>query len=302
MNAGWVYPGQLDMAAATKLGAKLVRVEFPIEWTVAQLERTIAGYAEIGVRVAPLATFDGRLPTPAEAQRLADWAKAYGPGGTFWAGRDDGQLAIQTIEFGNETSNGSQYGEATADEPSYTARAQTYALRLKEAAESISTSNIHVGLLAVTGDWTGHWMSGMFSAVPNFNNYIAGWVSHPYGASWRKTLEEVISQTAAHGAPSTIPIDITEWGLASDNGRCLTENYGWNPCMNYLEAGETLSKTLAEMRQMLGGRLGMFMLYQSRDQQPSGSTNDREDYFGLLQHEGQSKGAYTQVAEEVLAG
>jgi hypothetical protein len=301
VNAGRVYPGQLDLAAATQLGAKLVRVEFPIEASAAQLEKTIAGYAEIGVRVAPLAAFEGKLPSPAEAQSLSDWVKAYGPGGTFWAGRSDGWLAIQSIEFGNETSAGYQYGDNAGD-ASYTARAETYATRLKEAAEAISATGIKVGLLATTGDWTGDWMNGMFSAVPNLAGYLAGWVSHPYGTSWRKTLEELVNQTAAHGAPSTMPIDITEWGLANDNGRCLTLNYGWNPCMTSQEAGETLRKTLAEIHTMLGSRLGMFMLYQIRDQQPAGLTNEREDYFGLLQHEGQTKGSYTQAAQEVLAG
>ncbi len=51
MDAGWIYGGRLDLPAAVQLGAKLVRVEFPIEWTPAQLEETIAGYAEEGVRV-----------------------------------------------------------------------------------------------------------------------------------------------------------------------------------------------------------------------------------------------------------
>lgn len=300
MDAGWIYGGQLDLPAAVQLGAKLVRVEFPIEWTPAQLEETIAGYAEKGVRVDALATFEGRTPTPSEAKGLANWVKAYGPGGTFWAGRSDGQLAIQTIEFGNETSAGYQYGD-NAGEPSYTARAEAYALRFKEAAEAISATHSKVGLLAVTGDWTGDWLNDIYRAVPNFSNYVAGWITHPYGTSWRQTLEELISQTTSHGAPSTIPIDITEWGLASDNGNCLTANYGWNPCMSYQEAAEVLRKTFAEMRQMLGSRLGMFMLYQVRDQAASGTSTNREDYFGLLQHELQPKGEYTTAAEEILA-
>jgi hypothetical protein len=286
VDAGWAYGGQLDLPAAVQLGAKLVRVEFPIEWTPAQLEATIAAYAEEGVRVDALATFEGRMPTPAEARNLANWAKTYGPGGTFWAGRSDGQLAIQTIEFGNETSAGYQYDD-NAGEPSYTLRAETYGVRFKEAVEAISA--------------TGDWLDGIYNAVPNFSHYVAGWVSHPYGTGWRKTLEEVISQTASHGAPSTIPIDVTEWGLASDNGHCLTENYGWNPCMSYKEAAEVLRKTFTEMRQMLGSRLGMFILYQIRDQAASGTSTNREDYFGLLQHELQPKGEYTTAAEEVLA-
>jgi hypothetical protein len=290
----------LDVNGAAQLGAKLVRVEFPIGMATAQIEPIIAGYAAKGIRVAPLAGFAGTMPTPAEARNLASWARTFGPGGTFWTNHTDGQLAIQTIEFGNETSGGYQYGDNAGD-PSYTARAQTYAVRLKEASEAIAASQVKVGLLAVAEDWTGDWMNGMFSAVPNLGSYIAGWISHAYGPGWRSEIEDVINYAAAHGAPSTLPIDITEWGLATDNGNCLTDNYGWNNCMSYQEAAETLRQNVREMREMLGSRMGLFMLYQVRDQEPSGATNNREDYFGLLQHELQPKGAYTTAAKEFLA-
>ncbi len=188
-------------------------------------------------RAAGLAS-TGALPTAAEAQNLASWAKAYGPGGTFWAKRSDGNLAFQTIEFGNETSYGYQYGD-NAGTPSYQARAQTYAVRLKEAAEAIGASGVKVGVLAVADDPSGNWMNGMFQAVPNLGNYVSGWVTHPYGTSGKGKILGVLTQTAAHGAPSNIPIDITEWGLSTDNGVCVYENYGLNPCMTYAEAGRT---------------------------------------------------------------
>ena len=79
----------------TTLGAKLVRIEFAIETPASQLQNTIAGYAAKGIRVAPLAGFYGTIPTAAQAKNLASWASMYGPGGTFWAGRSDGALAIR---------------------------------------------------------------------------------------------------------------------------------------------------------------------------------------------------------------
>ncbi len=291
---------QQDFVGASELGAKIVRIEYPIGAPASAWESTIASYAARGVRVAPLAGFEGRIPTVAEAQNLASWARAYGPGGTFWAGRSDGYLAIRTIEFGNETSYGYQYGD-NAGSPSYQERARNYATRLKQAAEAISAGGIHVGLLAAADDWTGDWMNGMFEAVPNLGSYVAGWVSHPYGASGRTKLEGILKQTAAHGAPSNIPIDITEWGISTDGSSCVTENYGFNPCMSYAEAAEQLRRSLSEIKGMLGSRLGLFMLYQVRDQQPAGVTNSREAYFGLLQHEDQTKGPYTAAAQELLA-
>jgi len=290
----------LDVGGAVDLGAKIVRIAFEDGTTPAQMEPVIAAYAEHGIRVAPLLSFYSSMPTQAQAQALAGWAKTFGPGGSFWAHRSDGQLAIRTIEFGNETSYGYQYGD-NAGEPSYQARAQTYAVRLKEAAEAIAASGEKVGLLASAEDWTGDWMNGMFSAVPNLGSYVAGWVAHPYGTEWKSRIEHIVQQSTAHGASSSIPIDVTEWGLASDNGRCLNNNFGYNACMTYQQAAETMHTVVGEMRQMLGSRLGLFLLYQVRDAKSSGTSNEREFYFGLLQHEDQSKGAYTTAAKELLS-
>ncbi len=289
-----------DYLGASILGAKIVRIEMPIGAPASALESTVANYAAKGIRVAPLASFYGRVPTPGEAQNLAGWAKAFGPGGTFWAKRTDGNLAIRSIEFGNETSYGYQYGDS-AGSPSYQERAKNYALRLKEAAVAISGTGVNVGLLAGADDWTGNWMNGMFSAVPNLGSYIAGWVSHPYGTGGRGKLEGIIKQAAAHGAPSSLPIDITEWGLSTDGSSCVNENYGLNPCMSYAEAGEQLKKSVNEIKALLGSRIGLFLIYQVRDQQVAGASKEREAYFGLLQHEDQPKGAYTTAAQELLA-
>jgi hypothetical protein len=289
-----------DFTATTQLGAKLVRIEFSVGTTAAQMQPVIARYAAIGVRVLPLAGFYGTLPTPAQAQNLGGWAAAYGPGGSFWASRDDGRLAIQSIEFGNETSYGYQYGDG-AESASYTTRAKSYALRLREAAEAISTTGIKVGLLAQADDWTGAWVSGMFSAVPNLGSYVAGWTIHPYGTSWESRLQDLLAQTAAHGAPSNIPVDITEWGVASDSGHCLSDNDAWNKCMSYNEAASTLTGTFSGIEHLLGSRFGMFVLYQVRDQQATSVTTYNQDYFGALQHELQPKGAYTTAVQTMLA-
>ena len=45
----------------------------------------------------------------------------------------------------------------------------------------------------------------------------------------------------------------------------------------------------------------MFVLYQVRDQEPTGATSNNQIYFGALQHELQPKGAYTQAVETTLA-
>jgi hypothetical protein len=289
-----------DYTGAVILGAKIVRISMPIGVPASALESTVSSYAAKGIRIEPLASFYGRIPSAAEAQNVASWAKAFGPGGTFWAKRSDGNLAIRSIEFGNETSYGYQYGD-NAGAPSYTARAQSYAIRFKEAAEAISATGVKVGLLADADDPTGAWMNGMFAAVPNLGSYVGGWISHPYGTGGKSKLTGIINQTAAHGASSSIPIDITEWGLSTDNGDCVTENYGLNPCMSYQEAGEQLKRSVTELKNMLGSRLGLFLLYQVRDQSAPGASKEREAYFGLLQQTDAPKPGYTQAAQELLA-
>lgn len=289
-----------DLQGAVILGAKVVRVAWSIDTPAAAMESVIAGYASKGIRVQPLAEFYETLPTPAEAQNLASWAKAYGPGGTFWAGRSDGQLAIKAIEFGNETASEGQYNDRPG-EASFYARAQTYALRFREAVEATTATGTGVGLLAQDEDQSGEWMNGMYSAVPNLSKYVAGWTIHPYGGEQynRERLDALIAQTAEHGA-SKIPVDITEWGVATDNGHCVNFNEGFNVCMSYEEAAQTLRNTVAWVSKLLGNRLGDFFIYQVRDQQPTGAATNCQDYYGALQHELRPKGAYTTQIQALL--
>lgn len=285
-----------------KVGAHTARMEFGIGTSASQLAPIIEEYARAGIRPLLLAGFDGRLPTAAEAQNLASWAAEFGPGGTFWQGKSfPTGTAVTAIEFGNETSYTYQFSDNSTS--AYASRAQTYALRLKEAYEAIHAVNPNVGLLgqADDGDNGPEWVDNMFAAVPNLGQMVAGWTVHPYGPGWETKINRLISQTNSVGAPSTIPIDITEWGLASDNGRCLSDNYGFNQCMTYQEAATTLQSNLAAMRTRYGSRLASFYLYEARDEDATGTSTEREGYFGTLQSDEAPKGAYTTTVQSLLA-
>jgi hypothetical protein len=166
----------------------------------------------------------------------------------------------------------------------------------------MQATNPSVGLLAQAdnGGQGTEWISGMFTAVPNLGSIAAGWTTHEYSPGWSTKMDNIASETASHGAPSTIPIYITEGGLATDAGHCLTDNYGWNPCMSYQEAATTSSNTISAMRARYGTRLRAYYLYQARDQAASGTSNEREYYFGTLQHDLSPKGAYTTTIESLL--
>ncbi len=296
-----------DAGYAAQLGASYVRVEFEINTPASQIQPTIERYANSGTQVLLLASFYGRIPSDSEAQNLATWAHAFGPGGTFWAGRSDGSLAVRQIEFGNETNQSYQFNGCSWNCPEYIPRAEAYARALKAAQIAIDGSggNSGTGLLAIGddgGSGSENWVNGMFNAVPDLGSRIVGWTSHDYGpqSTWQAKLDHLISWTQAHGAPSTLPIYITEFGFSSANGTCLNDNYGWNVCMNYVEAASRLHEDVEDFLTRYGSRIRALMVYQVRDQQPLGQTN-REYYFGALTSTGGEKGPYTAEVRSLLA-
>jgi hypothetical protein len=286
-----------------RLGAHTARMEFSIDTPASQIAPIAEAYARAGVRPLLLATFDGAIPSSSEAQSLGAWAAAVGPGGSVWQGKGfPADTAVTSIEFGNETSYSYQYTDDSAS--GYAARAQSYAIRFAEAQESIQATNPSVGLLAQgdPGNAPGtSWMDNMFKAVPNLGSLVAGWTVHPYGPNWQPIMDKVISSARADGAPSSIPLDVTEWGLSTDNGRCLESNYGFNSCMTYQEASTTVQSTVAAMHARYGSRLAALYLYQAHDQKVTGASTNRESYFGVLQSNEAAKGAYTTTVESLLS-
>jgi hypothetical protein len=288
---------RLSAVAADRLAAPVVRVEFDIGAPASALGSTVKALTRRGVRPLLLAGFHGRVPSEAEARNLGTWAAAYGPGGSYWRKPRRHRLPVRLIEFGNETSYRDQYGDTYFDQ-SYKNRAALYATRFAQAHRAIGRR--HVGLLAQADDGgtaSSVWVAHMFGAVPRLGRMVAGWTVHPYGPreKWQPKLRRVIAQTAAMGAPARIPIDITEYGISSDHGRGLTDNYGWPTSMSSAAAAAALRSTVAGMRadRRIGKRLRLFMVYSAHDPRPPGATNDREAYFGALRHNLAPKGAYT---------
>jgi hypothetical protein len=306
---GLVGTGDAERSAlaAGRLGAHIVRLEFDVGTPASALRASVAAIAGQGAQVLLLAGFEGRMPTEAEAANLAGWAAEFGPGGSFWNGRPDGHLAVRQIEFGNETSYSWQYGDTWSDQ-SYKDRARLYATRVAQARAAIAATGRHVGLLAQADDGgTGSsaWVDSMFDAVPNLAQLVDGWTVHPYGPrdAWEPKLDRLIAQTAAHGAPGTIPIDITEYGLSTNNGLALTDNYGWPVDLTFGQAASNLDSTVSAMRAdpSIGPRLRLFMLYSAYDLSASLGPNDRERFFGALTADLGDKGGYSAEARELFS-
>lgn len=296
-----------DVAAKIgRLGVPIARVEFPIGASPGRLAPVIAAFARRHIAVLPLAGFPGRMPTSAEARNLASWARAFGPSGTYWAHHPGGSLAIRDIEFGNETNQAYQY-DCGPGCSSFAERGHAYALAVKQAAEAIAApqGNSQVGVLAIAdngGSGSAEWVNAMFDAVPDLANRVAGWTAHPYGprGRWQTLLDQLVAETAARGAPLSVPIYITELGIASDNGRCLSDDFGWNPCMNYAETGVALSATVTAIRGRYGTRIKAIFVFQALDQRLPRVDGDREHYFGVLTAKGAPKGALTATFRSLL--
>jgi hypothetical protein len=290
-----------------RLGAPIARVEFTIDSTPRQMAPVIAAFARHGVRVLPMAGFYGRIPTAAEASGLGAWAHAFGPNGTFWRNRSDGALAVTGIEFGNETNQAYQFGGCSYGCSAYVPRAEAYALAAKNAQEAIDgpQGDPQVGLLAIGDDGgtgSADWVNGMFSAVPDLATRIAGWTAHTYGprSHWQPLLDRLVSQMQPHGAAAKLPVYITELGIATDGGPCLTDNFGWNPCMSYREAAQALKVTIGAIRGRYGERIRAIFLYQAVDQRLPRVDDNREHYFGVLAANRAAKGAYTETVRSLL--
>jgi hypothetical protein len=305
INSGSAIAWQLGFI--TQLSAKHVRMEFDINTPASDIAPIVLQYAQAGIQPLLLAGFQGRTPTAAEAQNLATWAAAFGPGGTFWQGKGVApSTAVTRIEFGNETNNPYQYsGWTLADDwyknANYLNLAKEYARQAKNAAIAVKAANPNVGILAVGDQYSGYttWINAMFDAVPDLADYVAGWTVHPYGPKWQIPMDNMIAAMHARGAVDK-PLYATEWGLSSDNGRCLSDNFGFDKCMTYDTAATTLQTAIAGMRARYGSRLASVYLYSTSDLKPTGTSDDREQYFGALKSDKSAKGAYTSAITALL--
>jgi hypothetical protein len=285
------------------LHPRMVRFEQSIDTPASKLAENVGGMAARGTEVIIMASFYGRVPSTSEAQNLASWAKAYGPGGTYWKDHPGGQYAVRYIEFGNETNQSYQFNCGPGCS-GYKARAQQYALRARDAAQAINAANPNTKLLAIGEDANcncSDWVDGMFSAVPDLNKWIGGWTLHPYGPKQRygPILNQLVKDTTKHG-DTTLPFFATEYGISTDNGRCVNKNYEWPLCLSYAQAGANLVAAINDMHATYP-RLRAIMIYNQRDGAKSGSTSSYEGYFGAMQNGGAPKGAYTTAVQSLLA-
>jgi len=294
--------------AAQSVGAHICRVEFSASASASSLDTDLDYMMDRGCQPYLLAGFANQnTPTQAEATNLGTWAARFGPGGPFMSGRDS-RLAVTTIEFGNESSyrNGAPDGPGAGDDwwasQSYLDRACNYGQKAQAALFVVKNANNDVGLSVQAdhgGSGSANWVNTMLSANcgPSLKTNATSWTVHPYGPSPQNKINAVISQTATAGADSDVAIDVTEYGVASDNGANLNDNYGWPTNLTYQGAADALGQGAA----IIDGfsRVRFAFIYSAHDLQPSG-TGQREHYFGCLKNTNAEKGAYSTKCRDLL--
>ena len=242
------------------------------------------------------AGWDSGMPTTAEAQNMGEWARVFGPGGTFWATRSDKALASRFIEFGNENSY--SYKGTQND-------GGTYALRFKSAYD------------AMQADQPRHGPAGPGRRRQLRLRHLGQRHAHrgPEPRHHGRRLDRPpLRPEAAAGSPAStgssprrppragrpsIPIDITEWGISTDNGAQPERQLrlAHEPDLRSRPATTSRSPINAMLAYApLASRLRVFTYFQGHDQLPSG-TGQRERYFGVMKSDGSAKGALTTRGE-----
>lgn len=242
---------------------------------------------------------------------LASWADRLGPGGDL----AHPSRPLRLLEIGNEQfyTYSPKPGAEYADE---------YAAGFKTTAQAVRAANPNVGCLfmldssASGSTWYQRIVDLIAPIMSSDWSLVAGWVFHAYGPTTAgnvSKITDILTRVQAKGAPNTIPIYITEDGIATDNGATMysgttPNNYGWPTALTYDQAGTNMRSKLSFLRShaTIGPRLRVWTHYQSRDQRAPGTRDangfaQREWFFGVTTNTGGNKGGLTQSVRDHAA-
>lgn len=257
----------IDVAA--RLGTVLIRQEFDLDTPVAEVAADVAYAKARGIETITQVGIRPGIPSPARSVQACAWPGKY-------------------LEFGNETgfsyqgtqNEGEAYGRAAQ------AVAQCAGGRLLVQADDGNTGS----------GWTGAVLRG----GPQLGSLVAGWTIHPYGprSRWFPRMERAINELGVAGVRDP-NMFVTEWGISSDDGRGLEDNYGFATNLSYTAAGELIRSNVTDMLVQFP-QIKAFTYYQVTDQQGSGS-GQREHYFGATKNDGSDKPGLTDDVRFLLA-
>lgn len=265
----------IDYRAASLLGPKMVRVGGLTGSESIDTIRSISQQFSLrGAQVLLLVDFNDNehVPSSTTAANIGSWAAVPG---------------VRAIEFGNEPWLREDWNYSL------------YAQRYKAVQEAVRKTNPAVPVIAVADDANRSHRPGLqalqaLQAVGAKPDVVQ---IHPYGPGYMNRVED-LKDSLSRVNWSDVPFWVTEVGVSTDNGRCLNDNYGWNRCMTYSEAGTTITKVVGDLRQAGAQAI---ILYMGTDYAAPGASTEREWYFGLTTQSGALKGAYSSAAMNLFS-
>jgi hypothetical protein len=289
--------GEIDWV--TDVGARIMRHEFdeaPDAWDDSFYRRT----AQLGITVVPLINTASVPASESARHAFVDMFRAhvarYGPGGAFWRENPglNGATAPRVFEVMNEPY---VYWQGGAYDPA------GYAQLVKRVAEAVRPVNGEVKLaLAAATTYYGpqnngaEWLSALYQAVPNLNDYFDVAAVHPYAhdpascdPSFRwcfRQVEVIRSKLVARGAADK-RIWITEVGnnTKGDDARSEAEQAAF--LTRYVELAKSY------------GYVDGLLYYTYRDF--CSDNGEKECWFGVIRPDGSRKPAFDALRQAATA-
>ena len=293
-NPGWPD----GYTPALGIAANHVRTDFGPGMSQANADAEFADAAARGMRVLPVISQYQQISTidkAAFAAYVGTFCARYGPGGAFWSGRSDGYLAPEFIEVFNEPW-GTWF--VVNVEPDHYADLYIQAVRAGRAANSRCKFLI-AGIDRYFQTAWQPWFSAIFTAQPTLAQYVDGVTVHLYGTkpldlSWWGNysewpqVESIAPDLYARGVDigGAVKFWITECGFTTTSNASAPD-YGVSEAdqaSQYLDALRIARGRWADLV------AGLFP-YRYRD----GSTDTRENRWGVVRNNGTTKPAYTAL-------
>ncbi len=268
--------------------------------------------AENGITVLPI--LHGDWPVPSSTTNFASFAAVvvarYGTGGSFWTAHP-AYAAFAPVWFEVWNEPYATWWDPMPDVAHYAALYKATVIAGRAANANVKFLCAACNDYSVDGEnWT-NWVDDLYTAVPDLNDYLDGYATHPYGNgnvdvyavdnvnTWFQ-IENIHDKFVSHGATTQ-----KEW---------LTE-VGWStwpldPPVNadldltddrYTDT--TQASNLAVMddycRTLWDDFVAAYFIYTLEDS-PVADPNAKEDWLGLI-HDGIPKSAYSIFTAAVSA-
>lgn len=276
MTCGPDWPSMLTKGASV-IRPRIVRIEIDRTPTAAGRDAAIRACRASGAEPIILITNWNRTDLPSFCKSLVD------------------QYRILYFEVGNEDTYSYKNASSVT---TLMNKARTYALQIRALATALRGTSGRILAQADPCNWTWDraalpnsvlkggwgsagsvWIDTMLRTVPELPTLIIGRTVHPYGPECIARLREADRQWLVASGGVAVPTSVTEWGITTDDGRLLSENYDFPRDCTYLRAAELMRQYVP---QMLGAGLNIFTFYHIIDARPHGTSSDREHYFGFL--------------------